>query len=318
MKKLAGIWTALLLAAVMIAGCGNAADQKDSKANQKTEASQAFPVTIGDASNQDVTIKKEPKTIVSLMPSNTEITYALGLGDKVVGVTTNDTYPKEVKKVEKVGDMNINVEKVISLKPDLVLAYESSMSASADAIKQLKDAGITVLTVNDAQSFSEVYKSIEMIGEAAGAEKKADQLVKRMKTDLAAIKEKAAGISKADQKKVFVEVSPAPDIYTTGKDTFMDEMLEAIHAENAASAQKGWAKMTEEAIVKLNPDAIVTTNGESAVSEIKKRSGWSGVKAIRHHEVYDVDPDLVTRPGPRLIKGVEELAEHIYPDVFKK
>ena len=98
----------------------------------------------------------------------------------------------------------------------------------------------------------------------------------------------------------------------------MDEMLEAIHAENAASAQKGWAKMTEEAIVKLNPDAIVTTNGESAVSEIKKRSGWSGVKAIRHHEVYDVDPDLVTRPGPRLIKGVEELAEHIYPDVFKK
>ncbi|CUB20472.1 Vitamin B12-binding protein precursor [Bacillus subtilis] len=315
MKKLAGIWTALLLAAVMMAGCGNTADQKDSKAKQKTEV---FPVTIDDASNQDVTIKKEPKKIVSLMPSNTEITYALGLGDKVVGVTTNDTYPKEVKKVEKVGDMNVNVEKVISLKPDLVLAHESSMSASADAIKQLKDAGITVLTVNDAQSFSEVYKSIEMIGESAGAEKKADQLVKRMKTDLAAIKEKATGISIADQKKVFVEVSPAPDIYTTGKGTFMDEMLEAIHAENAASAQKGWAKMTEEAIVKLNPDAIVTTNGESAVSEIKKRSGWSGVKAIRHHEVYDVDPDLVTRPGPRLIKGVEELAEHIYPDVFKK
>ncbi|MEC1488122.1 ABC transporter substrate-binding protein [Bacillus subtilis] len=315
MKKRAGIWTALLLAAVMLAGCGNPADQKDSKAKQKTEA---FPVTIDDASNQDVTIKKEPKKIVSLMPSNTEITYALGLGDKVVGVTTNDTYPKEVKKVEKVGDMNVNVEKVISLKPDLVLAHESSMSASADAIKQLKDAGITVLTVNDAQSFSEVYKSIEMIGEAGGAEKKADQLVKSMKTDLAAIKEKATGISIADQKKVFVEVSPAPDIYTTGKGTFMDEMLEAIHAENAASAQKGWAKMTEEAIVKLNPDAIVTTNGESAVSEIKKRSGWSGVKAIRHHEVYDVDPDLVTRPGPRLIKGVEELAEHIYPDVFKK
>lgn len=315
MKKRAGIWTALLLAVVMLAGCGNPADQKDSKAKQKTEA---FPVTIDDASNQDVTIKKEPKKIVSLMPSNTEITYALGLGDKVVGVTTNDTYPKEVKKVEKVGDMNVNVEKVISLKPDLVLAHESSMSASADAIKQLKDAGITVLTVNDAQSFSEVYKSIEMIGEAGGAEKKADQLVKRMKTDLAAIKEKATGISIADQKKVFVEVSPAPDIYTTGKGTFMDEMLEAIHAENAASAQKGWAKMTEEAIVKLNPDAIVTTNGESAVSEIKKRSGWSGVKAIRHHEVYDVDPDLVTRPGPRLIKGVEELAEHIYPDVFKK
>ena len=76
MKKLAGIWTALLLAAVMMAGCGNTADQKDSKAKQKTEASESFPVTIDDASKQDVTIKKEPKKIVSLMPSNTEITYA--------------------------------------------------------------------------------------------------------------------------------------------------------------------------------------------------------------------------------------------------
>ncbi len=103
--------------------------------------------------------------------------------------------------------MNINVEKVISLKPDLVLAHESSMSASADAIKQLKDAGITVLTVNDAQSFSEVYKSIEMIGEAAGAEKQADQLVKSMKSDIKDIKEKAKTISKDEEKSVFIEVS---------------------------------------------------------------------------------------------------------------
>ncbi len=98
MKKRAGIWTALLLAAVMLAGCGNSADQKDSKAKQKTAA---FPVTIDDASNQDVTIKKEPKKIVSLMPSNTEITYALGLGDKVVGVTTNDTYQRKSKRLKK-------------------------------------------------------------------------------------------------------------------------------------------------------------------------------------------------------------------------
>lgn len=312
MKKRAGIWTALLLAVVMLAGCGNPADQKDSKAKQKTEA---FPVTIDDASNQDVTIKKEPKKIVSLMPSNTEITYALGLGDKVVGVTTNDTYPKEVKKVEKVGDMNVNVEKVISLKPDLVLAHESSMSA--DAIKQLKDAGITVLTVNDAQSFSEVYKSIEMIGEAGGAEKKADQLVESMKSDLKDIQEKAKTISKDEEKSVFIEVSPDPDIYTTGKDTFMNEMLNVIHAKNAAADQTGWVQMTDEAIVKLNPDAIVTTDGVKAKA-VEKRDGWSEINAVKHHRVYDVDPDLVTRSGPRLIEGVEELAESIYPDTFKE
>lgn len=191
------------------------------------------------------------------------------------------------------------------------------MSASADAIKQLKDAGITVLTVNDAQSFSEVYKSIEMIGEAAGAEKKADQLVKSMKSDLKDIQEKAKTISKDEEKSVFIEVSPDPDIYTTGKDTFMNEMLNVIHAKNAAADQTGWVQMTDEAIVKLNPDAIVTTDGVKAKA-VEKRDGWSEINAVKHHRVYDVDPDLVTRSGPRLIEGVEELAESIYPDTFKE
>ncbi|WP_438870519.1 ABC transporter substrate-binding protein, partial [Pseudomonas sp. L1(2025)] len=126
--------------------------------------------------------------------------------------------------------MNVNAEKVIALKPDLVLAHASSMSASADAMKQLKDAGITVLTVNDAQSFQDVYKSISMIGKAAGKEKQADQLIQSMKSDLSGIEKKAAAISEKDEKKVFVEVSP--DGYTTGKDTFMNEMLEDIHAKN--------------------------------------------------------------------------------------
>ncbi|TWK03281.1 Vitamin B12-binding protein [Bacillus licheniformis] len=316
MKKFGLLLLSLLLAAGVLSGCGQA--QKPADEQKQEKAAEAFPVTIKDASGQEVKIEKEPKKIVSLMPSNTEITYALGLGKKVVGVTDFDTYPKEVKNVEKIGGMEFNTEKIISLNPDLVLAHASSMQSAEEGLKQLKDAGITVVTVNDAASFEETYRSIEMIGKAAGAEDQAASLVKSMKSDLAGIKEKAAAISKADQKKVFVEVSPAPDIYTTGKGTFMNEMLEAIHAENAASAQKGWAKITEEAIVKLNPDAIVTTNGESAVSEIKKRSGWSGVKAVKNNEVYDVNPDLVTRPGPRLIKGVEELAEHIYPDVFKK
>ncbi|MGZ9792096.1 ABC transporter substrate-binding protein [Bacillus atrophaeus] len=317
MKKFAGIWTALVMTAVLMTGCSGADSQSGSKAKQEPGSSEAFPVKIDDASKQDVTIKTEPKKIVSLMPSNTEITYALGLGDKVIGVTKNDTYPKEVKKVEKVGDMNVNAEKVISLKPDLVLAHESAISSSADAMKQLKDAGITVLTVNDAKSFQEVYQSIEMIGEATGAEDKAEKLISSMKSDLQEIKDKAKTISEKDEKTVFVEVSPAPEIYTTGKDTFMNEMLNVIHAKNAASGQTGWVQMTDEAIVKLNPDAIVTADGEKA-ADVEKRDGWNVINAVKHHNVYNVDPDLVTRSGPRLIEGVEELAESIYPDTFTK
>ncbi|MBY8911352.1 ABC transporter substrate-binding protein [Bacillus sp. YC2] len=314
MKKITAIWTALLVTAVLTAGCSGG-HEEGSRTKQKAVSTEAFPVTIKDAANEKVTIQKEPKKIVSLMPSNTEITYALGLGDKVVGVTTNDTYPKETKKIAKVGDMNINVEKVVALKPDLVLAHASSMSASADAMKQLKDAGITVLTVNDAQSFQEVYKSINMIGKAAGKEKQADRLVGKMKSDLSAIEKKADSISEKDEKKVFVEVSP--DGYTTGKGTFMNEMLEDIHAKNAAGGQSGWVQLTDEAIVKLNPDVIITTDGVKA-AEVEKRAGWGAVNAVKDHHVYSVDPDLVTRSGPRLAEGVEKLAESVYPDTFKK
>lgn len=138
-----------------------------------------------------------------------------------------------------------------------------------------------------------------------------------MKSDLKDIKEKAKNISKDEEKSVFIEVSPNPDIYTTGKDTFMNEMLNIIHAKNAAADQTGWVQMTDEAIVKLNPDAIVTTDGVKAKA-VEKRDGWSEINAVKHHRVYDVDPDLVTRSGPRLIEGVEELAESIYPDTFKE
>ncbi|MEC1500296.1 ABC transporter substrate-binding protein [Bacillus sonorensis] len=317
MKKLAGLLLSLLLAVGVLAGCGTAKAPEEPK-NTQEKTAEAFPVTVKDASGKEIKIAKEPKRIVSLMPSNTEIAYALGLGKKVVGVTDFDTYPKEVKDVEKIGGMEFNTEKIISLNPDLVLAHASAMQSAEEGLKQLRDAGITVVTVNDAASFHDTYQSIDMIGKATGANREAKELVSSMKSDLAEIKEKAQNIPEKEQKKVFVEVSPAPDIYTTGKGTFMNEMLEAIHAKNAATGQEGWAKMTEESIIKLNPDAIVTTNGASSVKEIKKRSGWSSVQAVKNNEVYDVDPDLVTRPGPRLIKGVEELADIIYPDVYKK
>ncbi len=226
-----------------------------------------------------------------------------------------DNYPKEVEKVEKIGGLDFNVEKVISLKPDLVLAHASQMS-SKDGFKQLEDAGIQVLTVNDAASFKDVYKSINMIGEAAGVKEASTKLVDEMKSKLNDIKKQAESISKDKQKTVFVEVSGAPEIYTTGKQTFMDEMLSVIHAKNAAGDQTGWVQMTEESIIKRNPDAIVTIDGAS-LADLKKRDGWKAIKAVKEKQVFQLNTDLASRPGPRLVEGVEALAKSIYPDTFK-
>ncbi|ODA15195.1 iron ABC transporter substrate-binding protein [Geobacillus thermoleovorans] len=305
-----------LLAAVLV-GCSGGANsnaQPAKKEEPKTEQA-AFPVTVKDGLGEDVTIKAEPKKIVSLIPSNTEIAYALGLGDKIVGVSDFDNYPEDVKTKTKIGGMEFNVEKIISLKPDLVLAHASSAHNSRDGLKQLKDAGITVLVVNDAKSFDDVYASIELIGKATGTTDKAKQVIDEMKEKLAQIQEKAKQIPADKQANVWIEVSPPPQLYTAGKGTFMDEMLQVISAKNVAGSLEGWPMVTEEKAVAYKPDVIITTYG--GAKQVFARAAWKDVPAVKNKRVYDVNTDLVSRPGPRLVEGVEELAKAVYPDVFK-
>lgn len=319
MKKFYAFLLTMLLAAGVLAGCGESAEQP--KEEKKVEEGQkgAFPVTINDALDHEVVIETKPERIVSVIPSNTEIAFELGFGEEVVGVSDFDNYPPEAEKKEKVGGLEFNVEKVISLNPDLVLAHASTAQSSEAGLQQLKDAGVPVLIVNDAKNFDEVYESIEMIGTAAGAKEKAEQLVSDMKSKLEEIKTKAQAIKEEDRKSVMVEVSPAPEIYAAGKNTFMDEMLSAINAENIIS-EEGWPKMDSEAIIERNPDVIVTTHGfytEDSVGNVLSRDGWQDITAVKNKQVAAVDSDMVTRSGPRIIEGVEELAKAIYPDVFK-
>ncbi|UOE55709.1 ABC transporter substrate-binding protein [Bacillus sp. CMF12] len=324
MRKFYAFLLTMLLAAGVLAGCGESAEQP--KEEKKVEEGQnaggeatAFPVTIKDALDNEIVIESKPERIVSMIPSNTEIAFELGLGEEVVGVSDFDNYPPEATEKEKIGGMEFNVEKIISLNPDLVLAHASSAHNSEAGLQQLRDAGVTVLVVNDAKSFDQVFESIEMVGTAAGEKDKAEQLVSDMKSKLEEIKTKAQGIKEEDRKSVFVEVSPAPEIYTAGTKTFMDEMLSAINAENIIT-EEGWPKMDPEAIIERNPDVIITTHGyytEDAVGNVMSRDGWQDITAVKNKQVADVDSDMVTRSGPRIIEGVEELAKAVYPDVFK-
>ncbi|MCK1994620.1 ABC transporter substrate-binding protein [Peribacillus muralis] len=320
MKKIFGLILVILLTVGMIVGCGDTSNEGKEKQQTNHAQHDAFPITIKDATGEKVTIEEKPKKIVTLIPSNTEVVFALGLGDKVVGVSDNDNYPEETKDIEKVGGMEMNTELIVSMKPDLVLAHASSAHNSNEGLQQLKDAGIDVLVVNDAQSFKAVYESIDMIGQATGEHEKSKQIIADMKTKLKAISEKAKSIKEEDRKNVLVEVSPSPEIYTPGKNTFMNEMLTMIAADNAAADLDGWAKINEESMIAANPDVIITTYGnytKDPVSDVTGRKGWQDVTAVKNVQVFDVNSDLVTRSGPRLIEGVEELAKSIYPNVFE-
>ncbi|RSK29220.1 ABC transporter substrate-binding protein [Bacillus sp. HMF5848] len=333
MQKKLFLWMLpFLLFFGILTGCSDVKEpaQEETKSEESTattdpvtepaeeEAAQpAFPVTVTDALDYEVVLEEVPERIVTLIPSNTEILYALGRGETVVGVTDFDNYPEEVLNTEKIGGMEFNVEKIISLNPNLVLAHESSASFAEQGLQQLRDAGIKVFIVNNAENFEQVFQTISELGQLTGATKEADTLVADLSARLDAVKEKAAQVDV--KRKVFVEVSPAPEIYTAGNNTFMHEMLTIINAENAAGDQEGWIKVDQEAILAINPDVIITTYGyysENPMEQVKSRDGWQDVTAVKNNQVIDVHSDLVTRQGPRIIEGVEELAKAIYPDIF--
>lgn len=317
MKKL---WLAFGLSAALLAGCGEdkaETTKETTEENRSKEKTAAFPVTVTGADDQKVEIDAAPKRIVTLVPSNTEIAFELGLGKEIVGVSDNDTYPEEVKEKEKVGGMEFNVEKIISLKPDLVLAHASAGEASETGIQQIRDAGIDVLVVNNAQSIEEMYKSFELIGKATGTQEKAETEIEEIKEGFAELEEKASAIGEEDVKKVFFEVDPT--LYTAGSGTFLNEIFEIIRVENIMADQEGWPQVTEEAVIEKNPDTILVNYGfyvDNAVEGVLAREGWSNVNAIKNKEVFEVNADLTSRTGPRIVEGAESIAEAVYPDVF--
>jgi iron complex transport system substrate-binding protein len=307
-SKLAIFVTAMVLVLVA-AGC-SPSQQGTEKAGHDQHASGSYPVTVTDQTGQKVTLKKEPKRIVSLMPHMTEIAYALGEGNHVVGVTTNDDYPKQVKKLPKVGDMNINAEKVVELKPDLVLASPNNDPKTIDKLRKL---GLPVL-VYEGTNLKEVFQSIETVGQAVHAEKKADQVIAEMKKEQKEAQQVAKSVADNQMAKVWLEVSP--DLFTGGKGTFMDELITLAGGKNVAGNIQGWKQVSGEKVVQWNPDVILMTHPDE--KEVKKRSGWKNIDAVKKNRVHVLDTNLVSRPGPRITDGLLEISKALYPKEFKK
>ncbi|UTR13876.1 ABC transporter substrate-binding protein [Salipaludibacillus sp. LMS25] len=329
MKQLLSKWkqmSTVALLALVLTACGAAEENNgntdnvnnDNNANETVEG--AFPVTVTDGVGQEVTIDETPETIASLLPSSTEIVFELGAGDRMIGVSEYCNFPEETADIQVIGAQDMDAELILSLSPDLLLVQEYHYQNHEDVLNEYEEAGIDVLVMGSAESFEETYDTIRMIGEATGTSDEAGQIVTSMEERLEEIREQAETIPEEDRQTVWVEVGPSPDIFTTGQDTFMHEMLEAINATNAAEEESGWVQFTEEEIVTLEPDVVITTYGyyiDSPEADVLARDGWSEVPAIQNERVYDVDNDTVTRPGPRLIEGVETLAKLVYPDVFE-
>lgn len=321
MKKLLQF---LMLAMFMfvLAACSDGEESTEKKdTNEETteqteskETETSFPVTVTDDSGEEVVLEKAPERIISVIPSATEIIFALGLGDKVVGVTENDNYPEEVLEIEKVGAFELNIEKIVSLEPDLVVADV----LNGEAVEQLRNKGVKVLVVG-ASSVEETYEDIVLVGKATGTTEKAEGLVQEMKDHQAEIEQIVSEIPEEERKTVWIEIGE--ELFTAANDTFLNELVTLAGGENIMIDQEGWPQVSEEEVIEKNPDVILLTYGsyvENAIDKVLERDSWQDITAIKEKQVYSLDSDMTERTGPRIIEGLESIAAFLYPEYFEE
>jgi len=282
-----------------------------------------YPVTLTDDAGRSVTIEQEPRQVISLAPSNTEIACALGACDRLAGVPDYKVgYPDDVKAAIKdlpvvVSFGPVDREAIVAADPDLILAAGNELTPSAD-IKALTDLGYPVLVLYP-QSLDEVSADIRLVGTALNAQQEAADVTADMADRVVAVQDAVAGM---DRPRTFYEVSIFEGtIYTAGKDSFLASLIETAGGDPITGDAKTTAIALED-LVTADPQVILL--GDAAYDEtitaraVARRQGWDGMTAVKDGRVLPLPEDiLITRPGPRIVDGLEALARAIHPEAFQ-
>jgi len=284
-------------------------------------APQATPTSapvLTDGLGREITLTGPAQRVVSLAPSNTEILFAIGAGDQVVGRDQLSDFPEEAKKVADVGPTfdALNTEQIVSLKPDLVLAAEIN---TPEQVKQLEDLGLTVYYLKNPLTLEEMYGNLGVVAQLTGHKQEAATLIESLKKRVVAVDEKIASIS--SRPNVFYELDatdPAKP-YTAGKGTFITQLIDRAGGHNIAADLDGYPQMSLEQVVAADPAFIILGDARYGVSpeSIAQRPGWENLAAVKNGQVVPFNDDLVSRPGPRLVDALEELAKLLRPELFQ-
>lgn len=277
------------------------------------------PITLTDGLGRTMTLDKPAQKIVSLAPSNTEMLFAVGAGGQVVGRDDFSDYPPEAENLPKVGgDMGkYNLEAITKLQPDLVLAAEINTPEQVQAIENL---GLKVFYLSNPKTFEGIYDVLGTVGKLAGREKETAALNDGLKKRVEAVKVKIAPIS--SRFSVFYELDGTDPSkpWTTGPGTYMDEMLSMAGGSNVAHGlNAAWAQISQEELLVQNPSVILLGDGAYGTTPemVAARPGWGEIQAVKAGQIYTFDDDLVSRPGPRMVDGLELIAKLLRPALFQ-
>lgn len=282
----------------------------------------AFPLTVTDDAGRDVALDAAPQRIVSLAPSSTEIVCALGACDRLVGVTDFDDYPPEVGEIDDVViQAQVDLERVVAAEPDLVLAAGNEITPSA-VIEQLDQLGLVVMVLYP-ESLDEIYADITLLGTVLEASAEADALVADMEERVEVVVDAVEG---TDAPRTLYEVYHGEGTtYTAGEGSFLASLIEIAGGAPITGDAQGL--IAAEDLVAADPELILVgtasydpsmADEDAALAAVAARAGWGDLTAVRDGRVVPYVDDIVTtRPGPRIVAGLEALARAIHPDRFE-
>ncbi len=304
---------------------------KDTVAAQQSEldgyqnqSSTQQNITLVDDEGYVTTLPSIPQRIISVAPSNTQILFAIGVGDKVVGVTDYDNYPYNFTAWIESGNMTSiggyqtpNTEAIELLHPDLILCDNINDAL----IPTWRSLGLKVLAVNPT-SINGIYKDIALVGTATGAEANATSLIANLTIRINEIEQKIANANETTKPMVYYELWYNPFI-SAGSTSFINDVITAAGGINIfANETQQYPTVSSETIVQLNPDVILLPTNMGAgtfygsVDQVKERPGWNTISAVQNNRIYVIDQDLFSEPGPRIADQIQTIAAVLYPNLF--
>jgi len=306
-RQLCTIYLVSAIALILLVSCAS-----------PPESAPSSPTEITDQLGRVVALDKPPQKIISLAPSNTEILFALGLADRVVAVTDYCDYPPESKTKPSIGGFSTpNIEEIVALSPDLILAtsiHENKI------IPQLEDKGLTILALNP-KTIDGVLEAIVMTGKITGVQKNASELVAKMQQRIKAVTDKTASLPPEQRLGTFYIVWHDP-LMTAGSGTLQDELIQKAGGINIARELTDYADISLEAVITANPQVIIAGAGHGSGEDqtfqyAKAETRLRDTHARQTNRIYAIDADLASRPGPRIVEGLEEFAAFIHPELFR-
>lgn len=281
-------------------------------ANEPMASSETiYPLKIKDGTGVELVFDKAPLRVTTIAASETEAVFAIGAGDKVFGVDEYSNYPEATNAKPKVGDMNTDLEALLATKPDVVFANTGLQKKVIDKLRALK----IKVYATDPKTIDQVITKIENVGIIMNLQDNAKKVTNTM---LAEKKLVIDALKNAPKKKVYLEFDPG---WTVGDGEFLSEVITLAGGVNAVAGINGWFAVDPEAIIKANPDVIlysdISYGEESNYDIIVKRAGWNKITAIKNKQVLALKTDPLVRVGPRITKGLIDMAKAVHPDLVK-